>query len=86
MLGCVLGAIAFFFAGWAGMGTVDYVQGETGSVPLASAAGGGVFVLVLWVVYAVLYILPWVPFVLGAMTAAAVENRRPQRGRRNWLL
>ena len=68
------------------MGTVDYVQGETGSVPLASAAGGGVFVLVLWVVYAVLYILPWVPFVLGAMTAAAVENRRPQRGRRNWLL
>ncbi len=43
------------------------------------------FVLVLWVVYAVLYILPWVPFVLGAMTAAATE-RRPQGRRRNWLL
>ena len=68
------------------MGTVNYVQGETGSVPLASAAGGGVFVVVLWAVYAVLYILPWVPFVLGAMTAAALEDRRPRGGQRRWLL
>jgi hypothetical protein len=68
------------------MHCLDWIQGETGSVALASALAGGVFFIVFAVVYGLAYILPWIPFVLGGLTAAALEDRQPRGGQRRWLL